>query len=294
MLVSVTVQGTRTPVIEVNGQMIYGDQIRARMASLRAEAEASGQELSAEERFALRPLAIEDLVDRILFRQEAARLKLHPTEAEVDAALASVAPKYDGSAGCRADAADAESREDITARLMVDRLLAKWFDSVRPPKTHEMREFYRKNQEVFHTPELIAASHIVKQMGEGEDTGKALLAEVRESILAGEDFAAAAKRVSDCPENGGDLSYFPRGVMVGDFDEVAFATPVGQVSAPFRTQFGWHIVLVRDRKPEGIRAFDEVVAQIQNRMLREKQEREAGEKIDALRNRAPYVELGRL
>ncbi|HEY3835081.1 MAG TPA: peptidyl-prolyl cis-trans isomerase [Bryobacteraceae bacterium] len=292
MLVSVAAQGSRTPVIEVNGETIYGDEIRTRMAVLRAEAEsASGRELTAEERFALRPQAIEDLIDRLLLRQEAVRLRLQPAEAEIDVALASVAPKYDGSEGCRADAADMKSREDIRARMMVDKLLARWFDSARPPKIHEIREFYRKNQDSFHTPELIAASHIVKQ-GEGET--EASLAAVREAILAGEDFAAASKRFSDCPENAGDLGYFPRGVMVDEFDAVAFATPVGEISAPFRTQFGWHIVHVRDRKPEGIRTFDEVAPQIQNRMLRERQERMVGEKLHALRSGARYVELGRL
>jgi hypothetical protein len=295
MLEAVTATSTRTPVIEVNGELIYADEIRARMAMMRAQAEASGRELSAEERFALRPQAIEDLVDRLLMRQEAQRLKLQPTDAEIEATLASVAPKYDGSEGCRADAADTESREDITARMMVDRLLSKWFDGVRPPKMHEMREFYRKHPELFETPELIGAAHIVKHAQEGDDQEcPPVLLEVREAILAGEDFAAAAKRVSDCPENGGDLGYFPRGVMVDEFDEVAFALKVGEVSMPFRSQFGWHIALVKDRKPAGVRAFDEVVAQIQNRMLQEKQEREVGEKLNALRTRARYVELGKV
>jgi parvulin-like peptidyl-prolyl isomerase len=284
---------TRNPAIQVNGEIIYADEIRARMALMRAEAEANGQELTAEERFALRPRAIEDLVDRLLMQQEARRLKLQPTDAEIDAALASVAPKYDGSEGCRADAANPETREDITARLMVDRLLARWLEAVRPPKLHECREFYRRNQEMFHTPELIAASHIVKHTKEGED-GEAMLAEVRASILAGEEFAAAARRFSDCPENAGDLGYFPRGVMVDEFDEVAFRAPVGEVTRPFRTQFGWHIVLVRDRKPEGIRAFEEVSAQIHANLLSERREREAGEKLTALRSKAEYVELGRL
>ena len=278
----------------MNGEIIYADEIRARMAFLRAQAESSGQELSVEERFALRRQAIEELIDSLLMLQEARRLKLQPADAEIEAALASVAPKYDGSEGCRADAADPESREDITARLMADRLLARWLDSVRPPKVHECREFYRQNQESFRTPELIAASHIVKHPKDGEDNGEAALAEVRSSILAGEDFAAAAKRFSDCPENSGDLGYFPRGVMIDDFDDVAFAAPVGEVTAPFRTQFGWHILLVRDRKPEGVRTFDEVSAQIQARMLRVKQEREVGEKLNALRDKADYVELGLL
>jgi len=53
-------------------------------------------------------------------------------------------------------------------------------------------------------------------------------------------------------------------------------------------------VLVRDRKPEGVRRFDEVSAQIQARLLRERQEREVGVKLNALRNQAQYVEIGRL
>jgi parvulin-like peptidyl-prolyl isomerase len=286
---------TRTPAIQVNGEILYADEIRARMASLRAQAESSGRELSTEERFALRPQAIEDLIDRMIMLQEARRLKLQPSDAEIDSTLASVAPKYDGSEGCRADAADPESREDIAARLMVDRLLARWLEGVRMPKTHELREFYRKNQESFRAPELIAASHIVKHSKENEDdVGEAALAEVRASILAGEDFTAAAKRFSDCPENAGDLGYFPRGVMVDDFDAVAFSAPVGEVSAPFRTQFGWHIVLVRDRRPEGVRTFDEVSSQILDRLLREKQEHEVGEKLNALRKKAQYVELKRI
>ncbi len=268
------------------------------MALMRAQAESGGHELPAEQRFELRPAAIRDLIDRLLMQQEARRLKLMPSQAEIDATLASVAPRLDGSTGCRADAANTESREDITNRLMVDRLLARWLDGVRPPKSHEMREYYRKNQESFWTEELIAASHIVKHVDEGTDADQAAcrasIEEVRSSIVAGEDFAAAAGRFSDCPENGGSLGYFPRGVMVPEFDEVAFSTPAGELTQPFRTQFGWHIVWVRDRKPAGLRTFDEIAPQIHALLLRERQEQEAGEKLNTLRTKASYVELGPL
>jgi len=298
MLESVATQSTRSPVIEVNGERIYADEIRTRMSAMRAQAEASGQELSVEERLELRPAAIRDLVDRLLMQQEARRLKLTPSAAEIDAALESVAPKYDGSAGCRADAANEESRDDISARLMLDRLLASWLDAVRPPKIQEVREFYRKNQELFVTEELIAASHIVKHFEEGADPANApcppALEEVRASILNGEDFVEAAKRFSDCPENGGSLGYFPRGVMVPEFEEVAFAAKIAEVSAPFRTQFGWHIALVWDRKPAGVRTLDEVASQIQERLLREKQEQQVDQKLNALRTKASYIELGRV
>ena len=250
--------------------------------------------MTAEERFALRPQAIEDLIDRMLMQQEARRLKLQPTEGEIDATLASVAPKYDGSEGCRADAADAESREDITARLMVDHLLAKWLDGVRPPKIHELREFYRKNQEMFRTPELIAAAHIVKHTKDGEEGGETLLSRSAPRFLPVKTLRRRPNAFRIVRRTRATSADFPRGVMVDEFDDAAFDAPVGKSAAPFRTQFGWHIALVRDRKPEGVRKFDEVSGQIQTRLLNEKQEREVGEKLNALRNKAEYVKSGRL
>lgn len=289
-------QSNQTPVIEVNGEPIYAQEIRARVSLLRAQNEEDARrELTPEERFRLRPEAIQDLVDRTIMRQEAIRLRLMPTEAETAATLAELAPKYDGTEGCRADAANEESREDIRSRLLVDRLLARWFEGIRQPKSTETREFYTRNQAEFAAPEMIAASHIVRQPKEGETPDDvacvALLEKLREEILAGADFAEVAGRVSDCPERGGDLGYFPRGVMVEDFEEIAFATPVGEISKPFRTQFGWHIVKVRDRRAEGVQPFEQVAGEIAQRIYREKQEREIATKLLALRNRARIVEL---
>lgn len=280
-----------TPLIEVNGEPIFAQEIRTRVSFLRAQAESKAhRDLSPDERFALRPEAIQDLVDRLIMRQEAIRLKLQPTDAEIDAALEATAPKYDGTAGCRADADNLESREDITSRLLVDRLLARWFGAIRQPKSTEVREFYNRNHQALWSPEMIAASHIVRAGEEGEDV-EATLSKTREEILAGAGFTETAARVSDCPEKGGDLGYFPRGVMVDEFDEVAFATPVGEITKPFKTQFGWHIVLIRDRRPEGVPPIETVAVQIAQRIYREKQEREVSAKLLALRAKARIVEL---
>ncbi|MDR2681544.1 MAG: peptidyl-prolyl cis-trans isomerase [Holosporaceae bacterium] len=60
----------------------------------------------------------------------------------------------------------------------------------------------------------------------------------------------AAKKQSQCPSGaqGGDLGYFGRGAMVKEFEEVAFATPKGEISKPVKTQFGWHIIKIIDKK----------------------------------------------
>ena len=79
---------------------------------------------------------------------------------------------------------------------------------------------------------------------------KAKLEGIRERIVKGEDFAALAKEFSDCPSGaraGGDLGEFGRGMMVKEFEDVAFTLPVGEVSPVFKTPFGWHIVKVTKR-----------------------------------------------
>lgn len=90
-------------------------------------------------------------------------------------------------------------------------------------------------------PSQVKASHILVK---SEEEAKKLY----EEIKAGKDFAQVAKEYSSCPSgrNGGDLGFFPKGVMVKPFEDAAFSLPVGELSQPVQTQFGWHLILVTD------------------------------------------------
>ncbi len=89
----------------------------------------------------------------------------------------------------------------------------------------------------------VRASHLLVST---EEEAKKL----REEILAGKDFADVAAAVSQCPSgaNGGDLGFFTRGMMVPEFDEASFTLEVGELSEPVQTQFGWHLLVVTDKK----------------------------------------------
>jgi peptidyl-prolyl cis-trans isomerase C len=92
---------------------------------------------------------------------------------------------------------------------------------------------------------------------------------IRERLVKGEDFAAVAKAESDdagSGAQGGDLGVFGRGRMVPVFDEAAFALPVGEVSQPVKSPFGWHLIQVQDRT---VRNFTEVKAEIDKRLQTE-------------------------
>jgi parvulin-like peptidyl-prolyl isomerase len=265
--------------IEINGELLDSAEVRTRASELRREREASGLALDLEQRLALQEEALEILVDRTLLLQEARRLGLAPGESEVAKLLQEVAGRFDGVAGCRAGMDTPESREDLSRRVMVDRILDRWRAVVRAPGAEELRSYYRRNKEQFYTPELIHASHFVRAC-ESE------VQRAYERVLAGEDFAAVATDCSDCPENGGDLGWFERGVMVEDFDRTVFTSPVNQLTAIFQTVFGFHFAVVHERRPEGIRAFDGVRPELARSLLLAKQDREVGRQLAEMRARA--------
>lgn len=92
-------------------------------------------------------------------------------------------------------------------------------------------------------PLYVKASHILVKT---EDEASKL----REEIIAGKDFAAVAAEFSKCPSgaNGGDLGYFSKGQMVKEFEDAAFSMEIGEVSQPVKTDFGYHLLFLTDKK----------------------------------------------
>jgi peptidyl-prolyl cis-trans isomerase C len=74
--------------------------------------------------------------------------------------------------------------------------------------------------------------------------------QIMKRITDGEEFAAVAKRFSSCPsgKSGGDLGWFGKGMMVPEFEKIAFEEEVGKVVGPVKTQFGYHVIKVTGKK----------------------------------------------
>ena len=89
----------------------------------------------------------------------------------------------------------------------------------------------------------VRASHILVK-------NRADAVQIKKAIDNGASFEQMARTYSLCPSraNGGDLGYFRRGQMVQPFEDEAFELPVGEVSSPVGTQFGWHLIKVTDRR----------------------------------------------
>jgi peptidyl-prolyl cis-trans isomerase C len=92
-------------------------------------------------------------------------------------------------------------------------------------------------------PTEIRASHILVKT---EDEAKKLYDEIQN----GKDFGQIAQEVSLCPsgQNGGDLGFFGKGMMVKPFEDAAFSLEIGEISQPVETQFGWHLIKLTDKE----------------------------------------------
>ena len=102
---------------------------------------------------------------------------------------------------------------------------------------------------------LVRASHILvlvpqKATKEQQEAAKVRIDSIYDALKAGADFAALARKVSQCPSaaKGGDLNWFARKQMVKEFEDAAFALQKGEMSKPVLSPFGWHIILLTDRK----------------------------------------------
>lgn len=97
---------------------------------------------------------------------------------------------------------------------------------------------------------------------------KAEIEKVEKELKDGGDFAELAQKYSSCPSKskGGDLGTFGKGQMVPEFEKAAFSMKVGEVSAPVKTTFGYHLIKKTGETPEKVKPFDEVKGRIQTRM----------------------------
>lgn len=115
--------------------------------------------------------------------------------------------------------------------------------------------------------------------------------EILEKIIGEETtFEDAAKEFSTCPskEKGGDLGAFGRGQMVKEFEDAAFAAEVGHVVGPVKTQFGYHLIKVEDKKDAETSVYEDVADTIKNIILQQKRNDVYGNKIAELKEK--YVE----
>ncbi|WP_439365344.1 peptidylprolyl isomerase [Bradyrhizobium sp. DASA03005] len=149
-------------------------------------------------------------------------------------------------------------------RLLMDSLLANEGKAATTPDA--MKKVYEEASKQITGEQEVRARHILV---ETEDEAKAVKAELEK----GADFAELAKKKSKDPgsADGGDLGFFTKEQMVPEFSAVAFSLEPGKISDPVKSQFGWHIIKVEEKRNRKAPDFEQVKAQIEQYVTRKAQ-----------------------
>ncbi len=149
-------------------------------------------------------------------------------------------------------------------RLLMDSLLAS--EGKAATTDEAMKKVYDEASKQISGEQEVRARHILV---ETEDEAKAIKSELDK----GADFAELAKKKSKDPgsSDGGDLGFFTKDQMVPEFANVAFSLEPGKISDPVKSQFGWHIIKVEEKRNRKPPEFEQVKAQIETYVTRKAQ-----------------------
>ncbi len=175
---------------------------------------------------------------------------------------------------------------ELRKRLVVQRVMRQY---QTPPEISEdeARQYWEQNPDLYSTTQ-IRVSHILTK---DEEPAKQITAELKAHPEKFADLAREKSIDTTSAAKGGDLGMFGQGRMVPEFERAAFALKQGQVSDAVKTQYGWHVIMVTERKEGERKPFDQVKEQIKatlrNKALQEKMQghyddlkRQADLKID--------------
>jgi len=182
--------------------------------------------------------ALDRMIEEMLVQQAADAAGVKVTAADVDAEIAKIKDRLGGqealeSAMMQYGITMPQLRADQEFRVKVTKILGKDIQATDA----DLAKYYEENLYMFDTRQVNTRHILVESLDEANA--------VRAELVGGKDFTQLAKEKSTDPsaaENGGNMGFHPRGQMVLEYDEVAFALQKGELSQPVKSQFGFHII----------------------------------------------------
>ncbi len=210
---------------------------------------------------------LNSLISEKLVELEIEKNNIEITDEEIDKEVEAIEEQYGGKEGL--DAALEQSnmtldklKEEIVNKISLEKLLADDLEVT----DEEITAYYEENKEQFTQGEEVDASHILVDSEE-------LANEVKDKLDDGGDMEELAKEYSTDPgskDKGGNLGFFGRGKMVPEFDKAAFSQKIGEVSEPIKTEHGYHIIVVNEKKEEKVTSLEENKETIKNILVESK------------------------
>jgi len=267
-------------VARVNGAAVTAADLSAEVETIYPSSPGHGG-LAAEKMKAIRSQALEELIVRELAYQQAEKLKavvpMAETQAEYERLRQKLGPATFDRELQASGLTSQQYLKQLQRQMTLERLMRE--KTVLPSRVGPtaLRAYYDQNPTKFQRPEQVHARLItanVDRQAKPEEVAKAKakIDTAYRELQGGKDFGAVAEQYSDdlYRVKGGDLGWVHRGRLEPDFEKVAFSLPLGKVSEPFRTSYGFSLMKVEAREPARQMTFAEISSALQQELEQRK------------------------
>jgi peptidyl-prolyl cis-trans isomerase SurA len=287
-------------VVRVGDRIVTRTQYERRLRDGYAEIEQSARpDQVAAAREAFRKNLVNELINELLIKDRADRLNISVTESDVKDAIGRLKQQYGITTDEQFESSLRSSgltRADMEARLreslITQKVFARELRNRADLTDAELRDRYNREKDQYRLPERAHLREIVVLKPEGEEKlaeARQRAAEIAEAARKpGTDFASVASTMSESGtrEKGGDLGEVAKGDMVADLDKAVFNAQNGAILGPIETKSAFHIILVEQRLPSEVPAFESVKDRLKRDASEETFQRDYQNYIASLRKDA--------
>ncbi|MBW4083406.1 peptidylprolyl isomerase [Paenibacillus sp. S150] len=197
---------------------------------------------------------LQNLITTTLVDQEAKKANITVTDADIDAEIEDLKTQFGGEDALNSALQQSSmTLDDLKKQMPLQVEIRKLVEPKVTVTEDDISQYYEDNKASFNQEEEVRASHILVETQEEADA-------IVKQLADGADFATLAQEKSTdtgSKDNGGDLDFFKKGDMVAEFSDAAFKLKVGETSGAVKTDYGYHIIKVTDRKEAHEYTLDE-------------------------------------
>lgn len=295
---------TNSVVLTIDGTAIMENDVREMMISRYGrQLQQMPPEQLAMVQQQMQQMILTDLISKTLLLNAAEKEGYKATDEDVAKEIEEISKRipegqsfeeFAKSAGVDIKRIKEQIADDTKIRKLID-VVTK---DVEKPGEEKVKKYYDEHPDEFSQKEMVAASHILLSTQEASDENaiaavKAEADKLKEQLGKedGKTFEELATAHSDCPSKaqGGSLGEFGRGQMVPEFEKAAFTQKIGEVGAPIKTQFGYHLIKVTDKKEAKTTPYAEVQEELASSLFEQAKGKEVQSYLSQLRSKANIV-----
>lgn len=286
-------------VARVNEEVIfYSDVDEAVREILQMMGAGSPDSIGPRQLQEAKKAALERLIQKRLLAQEAVRRRISASDKEVEAAI----DRYLGQKGvsreqyyielARSRIPLEQFKDRMRRELIVYKMIQREIAGHIHVSEQQIREYYEARRKDYVKPGRVRIQQIVLftrgDLPQDKRQKRGQINDIREKILAGDDFGQMARDFSQGPnaEKGGDCGFFEEGELLKELDQAAFSLKEGEVSPVIQTSVGYHLLKVLEVEAGEVKPIEAVEEEIKDRLANELYQKEIQKLVEGLKESA--------